>query len=172
MLKKLWGPKKLTQNFVWHKIYVDVNFLQPKLFWTQHFSDQIFFENKIYLGPKLFGTQNLFWTPNLFDLESFWDPKIFLLEPTIFWDPKFCGLKFVWNPKSFCTQNALENGVWLCCWPNLFPYEIQLKVMFGGLVVELGFWKHLNKWQGWAMVECQFFRKDWSRKLSNSRLSL
>ena len=37
-----------------------------------------------------------------------------------FQNTAFFGIKTFWDLKSFWTQDALENGVWLWRWPNLF----------------------------------------------------
>ena len=46
--------------------------------------------------------------------------------PNFFWNYNFFGPNTFLDLKSFWTQNALENGVWLWCWSNLFSLLLLL----------------------------------------------
>ena len=110
---------------------MDPKFLGPKIF-----SDQEFFWTKNFLGQKFFWTKNFFWTVFFFtqiflDPNSFWT-HIFLTKNII--DSKFVlsflaqnlfgqmMLQLLFIKFWFRNQNALENGVWLWCRPNLLIY--------------------------------------------------
>ena len=100
------------------------NILRPHLFWTKDFlRSQTFFLTHKFCGTKTFFRTKFFW-PKILDQNKFWkqnfsDPTFFqthnVFRPNVNYDGKKIQPTLISD-----ASNALENGVWLWRWPNLF----------------------------------------------------
>ena len=117
------------------------------LSWTGHGKSEFFFDTKFF-------EHKIFFDPKHLDPIFIW--------PTFIWTqtilvPNFLVLKIFWSTN----ENALEIGVWLWCWPNLFGSWVEFLVVVSGMECAksisskkylqlMVYWVELWFWQVWS----------------------
>ena len=78
-------------------VFGSKTFFEPKFFWAQDFLDVNFFD------------WNIFWTQLFFEPTIFLDPTL-LLKHIIFWTQHFLGLKKISDPQSLSGKTKISDS--------------------------------------------------------------